>query len=190
MEIKFNYLINGKTVLFYGVLYENGEQFTHVVDGDEKFLVPMSPIKLINKSLLSYGSSFKGALESSKDQLGESKKMYPIKIDGSLDIWLFPTKSYKKDNCVWFALNHVRNSEPKGVKFTRVLLNYGHSIDMVMKVSAFREKRNTAKDLKDRITNNKNTSLTFFEEPKKGFMMVEKNGEYKCKVKNKESKDS
>lgn len=186
MNVKYEYLINEKTVLFYGVFYENGELFTFVIDGDDVFLVAMSPVQLIEKSLLSYGSNFTGALKSSIQLLGENRKKYPIKIDASLDIWLFPTKSYKKETCIWFALNHVKGSQPLGVKFTKVFLSYGHTIEIVMRDSAFREKRLTAEELKEKITTNTKNSISFMVEPKKGFMIVEEKGRYKYSSRNKE----
>ncbi|MED4206830.1 competence protein ComK [Neobacillus mesonae] len=103
MEIKRNHIINEKTILFYGVLYKNGELFTKVIEGDDMFLVAMTPLQFINQSLIKYGSDLKGALNSSKKLLGEKQKKYPIKISLSLDIYLFPTKSIKREDCVWFA---------------------------------------------------------------------------------------
>ncbi|WP_223593614.1 competence protein ComK [Neobacillus bataviensis] len=182
MELKYNYLINEKTVLFYGVIHKNGELFTFVIDGDDMFLVAMPPVKLIDKSLMSYGSNLKGALKSSQLLLGKKRKMYPIKIDASLNIWLFPTKSYKKENCVWFALNHVRNTQPRGVKLTKVFLSNRHTIEIVMKESAFRNKCRQTEELKGMITHNTKNSVNILTEPKKGFMIVEKKGTYKCKT--------
>ncbi|MGG3468991.1 competence protein ComK [Neobacillus pocheonensis] len=182
MIIKQKYLINEKTVLLYGVTYENGELFTFVIEGDDSFFVAMSPAALINTSLICYGSNLKGALESSQLLLGKKRKKYPIKIDASMDIWLFPTKSYKKENCIWFALNQVKNTQPFGVKFTKVFLGYGHTIKIEMKESAFRDKRCQAEELKEMITYNTKNSLNLSEKEKKGFVIVEENGRYKCKA--------
>ncbi|WP_251551238.1 competence protein ComK [Neobacillus muris] len=180
MELKYEYLINGNTVLFYGKLNENGEMYTVAVEGEEMFMVAMSPIQLIDRSLIRYGSSFKGALKSSSMLLGENKKMYPIKMDASLDIWLFPSQSYKKDNCVWFALNHVKNTQALGQKFTLVYLSYGHQFEIAQRESSFRNKRQTAKDLKDMINQNTQNSWNYIDQPKKGIMIIEKKGGYKC----------
>ncbi|MDN3015794.1 competence protein ComK [Paenibacillus sp. BSR1-1] len=182
MEIKYNYLINKKTILLYGEIHKNGELYTFVIDGEDMFLVAMPPVKLIDRSLMSYGSNFKGALKSSQLLLGKKRKMYPIKIDGSLDIWVFPTKSYKNENCVWFALNHVKNTQPRGVKFTKICLSNGHTIEIVMKESAFRNKCRQTEELKEIIINNTKISENFLTEPKKGLMIVEKKGSYKCKT--------
>jgi competence protein ComK len=183
MKIKYDYLINNRTILLYGVLHENGHLYTFVLEEEEAFLVAMAPVKLIDQSLINYGSSFSGALKSSTYLLGKKRKKYPIKIDASLDIWLFPTKSFRKDNCIWFALNHVRDTLPLGQKFTKVLLSNGHTFELGMREFAFREKRRSAENLKDVIAHNAKGSSNYLVEPKKGFMILEKKGEYKCKEK-------
>lgn len=184
MEIKYDYLINSKTILLYGVLHENGHLYTFVLEEEEAFLVAMAPVKLIDQSLISYGSSFSGALKSSTYLLGKERKKYPIKIDTSLDIWLFPTKSYRQDNCVWFALNHVRDTMPIAQKFTKVYLSNGHMFELVMNESAFRARMRTAENLRDIIIYNTKNSINCKEEMKKGFIIVEKKGKYKCKTKS------
>ncbi|MEQ2527407.1 competence protein ComK [Bacillaceae bacterium CLA-AA-H227] len=181
MMIRENYLINAKTVLFYGIYYENGALFTFVIEGNDKFLVAMAPLKLIDKTLISYGSSFKGALESSRKLLGENRKMYPLKIDALLDIWIFPSKSYKKENCVWFALNHVENTKPLSLKDTKVFLKYGHEIDIKMRESSFRNKRGSATDLRDMILRNSKEALKYDQVPEERWVIVEEMGKYECR---------
>ncbi|RTR26706.1 hypothetical protein EKG37_20580 [Robertmurraya yapensis] len=181
MVIRENYLINAKTVLFYGIYYENGVLFTFVIEGNDKFLVAMSPLKLIDNTLTSYGSSFKGALESSRKLLGRNRKMYPIKIDASLDIWIFPSKSYKKENCVWFVLNHVENTKLLSLKDTKVFLKYGHEIDIKMRESSFRNKRGCAADLRDMILRNTKGALKYDQVPEERWVIVEEMGKYECR---------
>jgi competence protein ComK len=180
LEVKYEYLINNRTILLYGVLHENGHLYTFVLEEEEAFLVAMAPIKLIDKSLICYGSNFVGALKSSSVLLGKERKKYPIKIDASLDIWLFPTKSYRQNNCVWFALNHVRDTMPIGQKFTKVYLSNGHMFELVLNESALRAKLRSAESLRDMITFNTKNSISYLVEPKKGFMIVEKKGKFKC----------
>ncbi|MFB6468524.1 competence protein ComK [Cytobacillus sp. Hz8] len=184
MKIRNNYLINEKTVLFYGEWNENGELFTFVIEGDDSFLVSMSPIKLIDKSLLSYGSNFIGALRSSRELLGGNRKMYPIKIDASLDIWLFPTKSYKKENCVWFALSHVKYTKRLGNKHTKVFLSYGHEFEIEMGESSFRNKRDITLDLRNIIYRNTKKSLNYVAVSQKQLIILEQEGQFECKSNN------
>lgn len=181
MVIKENYLINAKTVLFYGIYYENGELFTFVIEGNDIFLVAMAPLKLIDKTLISYGSSFKGALESSRKLLGENRKMYPLKIDASLDIWIFPSKSYRKENCVWFVLNQIENTKPLGTKETKVFFNYGHEFDIKMRESSFRNKRGCATDLRDMIFKNTKGAAKKEAKPEERWLIVEEKERYECR---------
>lgn len=182
METRNNYLINERTVLLYGVWNEYGELSTFVIDGNDSLLVTMPPIKLIDKSLISYGSNFKGALESAKKLLGDNRQMYPIKIDTFLDIWLFPTKSYKKDNCIWFALNHVRNTKALDINRTKVFLNYGHEIEIIMRESSFRNKRGSASDLRDMIYSNTKKSQNYIATLQEGLIIIEEKGQYKRRI--------
>ncbi|MBT2734597.1 competence protein ComK [Bacillus sp. ISL-7] len=107
----------------------------------------MTPVQLIDKCLLQYGSSLNGAIKSSKEVLGVMY-MYPIKISSALDIWLFPSKSYKKSNCVCFVLNHIEDTLPQSVQQTEVFLRYGHKITIKMKESTFQTKRRNAEKLR------------------------------------------
>ncbi|PLS01948.1 competence protein ComK [Neobacillus cucumis] len=178
MELRQDYLINEKTGLLLGEYYTNGALYTRVIEGVESFLVEMSPIKLIDKSLLRYGSSFHGALSSSKEVLG-GMYMYPIKISSTLDIWLFPSKSYKKANCIWFVLNHILDTFPKSVQHTEVFLRYGHNITIELRECTFRTKRRNAEKLRERISNNINNSSKVKKELKNGFFIKEEEGEFK-----------
>lgn len=120
------HLINEKTVLLTGEYDKYGNLCTRVIEGEKTFVINESPVKKIDNTLLNYGSSFKGALESSKFILGPIK-MPPIKINENKGIWLFPTKSFRRKNCVWFNLDHIIKTKPLGVNKTLVIMNYGHT---------------------------------------------------------------
>ena len=97
MDILPDYLINEKTVVFKGIYYKNGELYTVVVEGEDKFLVARSPIQIIKHSLLSYGSDFNGALNSSKELLGTKINLHPIMVNGPLDLWIsLPNRTKSK----------------------------------------------------------------------------------------------
>lgn len=182
MEIKLNHMINEKTVLFHGVTHKNGEYFTKVIEGEDMFLVAMTPKLFIDRSLIKYGSDYKGALNSSKKLLGKNHKKYPIKINASLDIFLFPTASITREDCVWFALNHVIGTKAKGRKYTIVYLSYGHSITIEMKESSFRNKIKDTQDLRDIILYNTQNAVNIMAIPKKGFHIMEVKGKYRYRA--------
>ncbi|XJZ26995.1 competence protein ComK [Bacillota bacterium Lsc_1132] len=175
------YIINEKTILLKGEYDPFGNLCTRVFEGDRTFLVDMAPVALINHTLLHQGGDFRGALESSRFLLGPIK-MYPIKINAVLDIWLFPTKAYKKDSCAWFALTHIRKTKAIGVRKTEVSLSYGHTFTVEMKQSSFNDKRQKADDLREMMTKNIKNPLSFYVKPKQGFYIFEDS--YRLKGKN------
>lgn len=172
MNILADYTINEKTVLLTGEYDPFGNLCTRVIEGEKTFLVKMKPIALIDKTLLQQGCNLKGALESSRFLLGPIK-MVPIKVNPTLDIWLFPSKSYKMDNCVWFALSHIQKAKAIGLRKTDVALSFGHHITIEMKESSFAMKRQHAVDLKEIILKNSNHPLTFSIDQKPGFFICE-----------------
>lgn len=157
MEIQ-DHVINEKTVLFTGEYDEYGNLCTRVIEGDDSFVVKKSPVEQIDVTLLNYGSNFSGALKSSKFILGPMK-MYPIKINRNKGIWLFPTRSFKKQNCVWFNLDHVLKTKAQGVQKTEVMMNFGHTFIINMKESAFNNKRQKAQQLRENILKDNNGPL-------------------------------
>ncbi|HAQ06384.1 MAG TPA: hypothetical protein DCR24_02190 [Bacillus bacterium] len=175
MRVLGEYKINEKTVLVTGEYDESGRLCTRVIEGEESFLVNMKPLQVINNTLLMNGSNFRGARESSKKILGKSH-MCPIKINCNLGIWVFPTKSYINDFCVWFSLMHVKRTKARGVKRTEVVLSYDHTFFIEMKESSFNQKRQKALDLREAILKNSESPLTFYVEPKKGLSIREDEG--------------
>jgi competence protein ComK len=157
MEMQ-DHVINENTVLFTGEYDEWGNLCTRVIEGEDSFVLKESPVEQIDKTLLNYGSNFSGALKSSKFILGPMK-MYPIKINRNNGIWLFPSRSFKKLNCVWFNLDHVIKTKAQGVRKTEVITSFGHVFIINMKESAFNNKRQKAQQLREMILMDNNGPL-------------------------------
>ncbi|GAM14750.1 competence protein ComK [Mesobacillus selenatarsenatis] len=175
MNLLSDYTINQETVLLTGEYNENGKLCTRVIEGEDTFLVDMKPIDVINKTLLGLGSNFNAGRKSSREILGDIY-MCPIKINCNLGIWLFPTKSYNNEFCVWFSLTHVKKTKAVGIRKTEVYLSYNHTFVINMKESKFNQRKQAAKDLRYEMTKNSQGILTFYVEPKKGLMIRESEG--------------
>lgn len=182
MEILSDYIFNEQTVLFIGEYDECGFLCTRVFEEEKMFLVHLSPVDLIDRNLLRLGSTFQGAIKSSKFNLGLKSKC-PLQLNKSLDIWVFPTKSYKKPNCAWFCLSHIRKTKPLGVQKTKVILSYGHTFTIEMKESSFNQKRQKTRELREIILKNAKGSLYHFSESKIGFQICEDKGKNRYKIK-------
>ena len=172
MRIIREYLINENTVLVEGVYDECANLCSKVVDGEELLIVTLSPVKLINHTLLNHGSDFQGAVNSSKHLLGEVK-MPPVQINAKLDIWLIPTKSSKLQSCVWFSHSHIKKTKAVGRKITEVHLSFGHTYELLMKENSFNNKRQKAAQLKEYIIKNSQGSQSYHAELKKGLYIRE-----------------
>jgi competence protein ComK len=176
-----DYTINQETVLLTGEYNENGKLCTRIIEGEDTFLVDMKPTDVINKTLLGLGSDFHAGRKSSREILGDIY-MCPIKINCNLGIWLFPTKSYNNDFCVWFSLTHVKKTKAVGIRKTEVYLSHNHTFVINMRESTFNQRKQTAKELRDEMMKNSQGMLTFFVEPKKGLMIREGEGRNKYRI--------
>ncbi|MDP4086523.1 MAG: competence protein ComK [Bacillota bacterium] len=182
MEVRSHYIFNKRTVLLTGEYDDDGLRCTRVIEGHQTFLVKLSPVDLINENLLRLGSNFSGAVASSKFILG-IKVMCPLQINDAQDMWIFPTKSYKKTDCVWFFLNQIVNTRPLGVRETVVNLEFGHTYTIEMKESSFNNKRRKAEDLRGIMTKNAKGPLNDDLEPKVRFEISRVKGKRKCRIK-------
>ncbi|QIZ08475.1 hypothetical protein HFZ78_18635 [Priestia megaterium] len=180
MEIREEYLINEKTVLLTGEYDSNGKLITRVIDGGETFQVDLTPSQVIDANLLLVGSNLCGSLHSSKNLLGQLY-MYPLTINSRLGIYLLPTKSLKKRNCVWFSLIHIKNTQSLGIRKTKVYTSYGHIVEINMRKSAFINRVQIAKDLREMIIKNSSSALMYYIESQNGFYISEDSSTNKYK---------
>lgn len=182
MSLLEDYRINQETVLLTGEYNEYGKLCTRVIEGEKTFLVNMRPIEIINKTMLGLGSDFHAGRKSSREILGDIN-MCPIKINCYLGIWLFPTKSYNNDFCIWFSLEHVKKTKSIGIRQTEVFLNYNHTFVVTMKESSFNKRKQKAKELREEMIKNSQGMLTFYVESKKGLSIHEDEGINRYKIK-------
>ncbi len=169
------YVINPKTVLITAEFDQKGHLYSRVIEGEKTFIVTMHPKTLIDNSLRYYCSSIKGALEGSRSILG-NVSMQPIMINTQLDICWFPCFSPERNDCVWFSLTHVINSEKISLKQTTVNLNFGHNIILDMKRERFENKRQRASQLRYISLQRTKQPAIFYLEPKKGIQLIKEQG--------------
>lgn len=100
---------------------------TIVMEETGAFIVPLSPLKLIDESCRYYGSSYAGRLEGVKRVMGITKKA-PIAISVELSIFFFPHESPQNESCVWLSHTHIEALEKKDKQNTVVYFSNGESI--------------------------------------------------------------
>lgn len=85
---------------------------TEIVENSrEKFSIH-DPITILDSNCIEYGSSLDGRYEYARKVLQSNSKL-PVCIMPGQGIFMFPTKSTKKKDCVWIAYYHVERFEQR-----------------------------------------------------------------------------
>lgn len=96
-----SYEINASTLCIVPI----DESKSCVYEFDNKYIVNMSTIKIIERSCLFFGSTFEGRRNASSSLLNIQHKV-PIIIEETNDIVFFPTSSPYNSNCIWISYNN------------------------------------------------------------------------------------
>lgn len=170
------YLVDTNVIIMTGEYDNHGKLCARVMIGNETLLVDRTPVQLLNDTLKYIGFDLKGALEGAKEIIGE-KYMRPVVVNPYKGICLFPNKSPKKEDCIWFNPDHIVKTKSRGYK-TEVELSNGVSILIDSKLSYFNKKLQTAFQLK-RTSIDRGNNLDCSRVPKKRKPLTKsKNGTY------------
>lgn len=155
-----------------------GRPCTRIIEGNQSFLVDMVPLHVIDKSIKHIGFNLKGAIESSKAELGKTS-MVPIMINPALGVCLFPIISPKKHECMWFNPLHIVDALPNG-KNTDVYLSNGCVITIAMRIVTIIRKWHRAKVLCKTFSDRAQNEITsmYVSPQKKVILIKEENGKY------------
>jgi competence protein ComK len=165
-----NYIINEKTILLTGIYGHHGHLQTLVIETGKTFRVNNATEQILTKSLYKMGTTLREAKNNAKAHLG-NLNMCPIKVNSQLGLYLFPSKSPKRPDCVWFSLVHVKGAKSLGKNKTKVLLSQGHSIIVDCTLTSFKTKLHRAQKLRKIIAENENCPITFYVEPRSEKML-------------------
>lgn len=145
MALQKNYFVEKKTIFMMGEYNRLGKLCTRVMAGPSAFLVDRSPLQVLNDTLTYLGFDLRGAVIGAKAVL-EKKAKCPIIVNPYLGICLFPTKSPRKEDCIWFNPKHIVRTGALGSK-TKVELSNGYCILVDSKLSTFNDKIQKAQQL-------------------------------------------
>lgn len=97
-----SYEINSETLMIIPI----GRNESKVYEIDGNFVVKLSPLSIIKKSCLFFGSSYDGRREGVKNIIGVDMKV-PILIEESRNIIFFPTANCVNHNAIWISYNNI-----------------------------------------------------------------------------------
>jgi len=123
-----------------------GKLCARVMIGSNTLLVDRKPVQLLDDTLNYIGFDLKGAVKGAKNILGNRKRC-PIMINPYQGVCMFPTKSSRKEDCIWFNPEHIVNTIARGTQ-TEVILSNGLSMIVDSKIHIFNNKLQAAHQLK------------------------------------------
>ncbi|MFS0645246.1 competence protein ComK [Siminovitchia sp. 179-K 8D1 HS] len=148
MKRVHEYIVHKETMAILNQYDEHGKLCSLVMEEGEIYQVCTSPLTVIKQSIQYYGGSLNGAILGAKEALGRIS-MPPVMINASQGICWFPSKSITHEDCIWFAVDHIKDYEPLAGKTLQVHFHNGDSIIIESTYDRFEKKVNRAYKLKN-----------------------------------------
>ncbi|WP_187119426.1 competence protein ComK [Bacillus testis] len=152
LNVVEEYEINPFTLWIEPVWIE-GFMYSRIVEVEEEIMVKAKPIDIIKKSCEYFGSDYNGRRKGTRYLTGYTHKA-PIEIEKSFSLYMFPTTSPDRDNCIWIALSNIKQYMKDGPFCTRVVYRNKKQICLSMSFSAFETQFARTAILKNKLEQN------------------------------------
>ena len=119
------YEINPYTVMIKPIEVD-GNIYSEIYELEDRFWSPEKPIDIVKRSCKYFGSSFEGRRDGTIQLINVTHKA-PIIVDHHTSIYLFPTTSPLKPQCIWISHEHVK-SHQKNDRTTSLVLFQNNEI--------------------------------------------------------------
>lgn len=146
MFIANDYFINEECMFLTGHYDRYGKLCTMISETSQAFFANQSPIEVLEDSIRNIGYDFKGALSTSR-RLLEQDMLLPVMVNPVLEIVLFPIRSLKHDDNMWFNPSHIRRTQSHSLK-TIVQLSNGKNIIVPRRLTSFNNRMQMAEQYK------------------------------------------
>lgn len=159
-------MINQFLMYMVGFYDRNGKLCTLVKEVNQTFIVDQSPLEILAYSIKCIGFDLKGAIATSKWLLGDDIQMHPIMINPIHKICLFPNKSAKHPDTIWFNPFYIKRTSGY-MRKTIIEFQNGETIKVYTQLSAFNHKLQTAEQLQKMTVGIGKDPISFVIDPKK-----------------------
>jgi competence protein ComK len=131
-----SFLIDEKVCAIIPYYNEYGELCSRVVKDDGDIKLKISPIRLLEESCITYGSTFRGRIEAIKYLMG-FKKRIPLTVSCKKNIFAFPINSHLRKDEIWIFTNKVLKYREVKKSVTRITFRNFKEIDIEISFSSF-----------------------------------------------------
>lgn len=144
------HIVDENTMAFIPTFDGTGIIKTSILEVDSLKECHLNPLELVDRNLMLFGSSLKGASEGTRYILGKVN-MYPVIMNlKHLLVW-FPTMSPKKNDCVWLALDHIKSYKKHNNQSTEIQFTNGSSLNLQISYRTFEKRMHRAYTLKFKL---------------------------------------
>jgi competence protein ComK len=163
--IEDDYIINPNFNYMVGFFDRNANPCTLVRETERIFVVERSPLEILDDSIRCIGFNLKGAMETAKSLLG-NKQMCPVMVNPVYQICVFPIKSSKYIDTIWFNPNHIARTLSFKLN-TQVEFTNGITIMVTSKLYSFNNKLQIAEQFRNMMIGRAVKPASFKQGPKK-----------------------
>jgi competence protein ComK len=142
----------------------NGKLCAIITEVGKTFLVDMSPLAILEDSIKSIGFDLKGAMKTSKWFHGDIH-MRPLMVNPIQGICLFPSKSAKNEDTMWFNPYHIKRTSGYNRK-TFIEFSNGLTIEVQSILSSFNHKLQIAEQFRNMTVETGKNPISFVLDPK------------------------
>lgn len=114
--MKKEYEINEGTLAVLSV----DDNTSKIMEDENSYIVKQKSFDVMDHSCRYFGSSYEGRRQGAKEIIGANYKL-PIIIEDGRNIVFFPTLSADDKECMWIAVNKIKNYEPYDYNTTKIV---------------------------------------------------------------------
>ncbi|WP_042354208.1 competence protein ComK [Bacillus rubiinfantis] len=165
MNSRQYYIITPEFTYMTGFFDRNGNRCSVVRELQQTLIIERSPLEILADSIRCIGFDLKGAISTAKWILGDIP-MCPVIVNPIHHICVFPTKSAKNDDTMWFNAVHILRTKSV-YPHTSAILSNGRMIKVPAKLSSFNTKLSNADQLRKITIEMERDPITFMLEFKR-----------------------
>jgi len=129
--MKNNYEINEGTLAIISI--DGGH--SKILEDKDSYVIDQKSFDILYHSCKYFGSSYAGRKEGSKAIIGANYKL-PIIVEDERNIVFFPTTSPDDKECIWVAVNRIRDYYEEEYNVTNIVFDNGIEIKVSLSFRA------------------------------------------------------
>ena len=149
--MKNEYEINEGTLAIISMA--NGS--SKILEDNNNYVIEKKSLDILDHSCKYFGSSYEGRKEGAKAIIGANYKI-PIVVEDARNIVFFPTTSPDDNECMWIAVNRVKNFYEDQYNTTKIVFDNGAELLLPLSFRAVQNQIFRATRLSYLLKNRKN----------------------------------